>query len=91
MKQTSYTSYDFRPVTVVPVIASFDSDGRISPLYVRIQGEPLKIQSFRIRNAGRFNTTEFHCMIISQDKLIPLAITFHQFENIWTIPGYPGG
>ena len=34
--QVSYTSYDYAPVEIIPVIASFDSEGHIRPLYVRI-------------------------------------------------------
>ena len=36
MPIVSYTSYDYKSMKVVPVIASFDTEGHIKPLYVRI-------------------------------------------------------
>lgn len=41
----SFNSYDYERVKCVPVIASFDSDGHIMPLYVRINGQPFKVES----------------------------------------------
>lgn len=81
----SYTNFDFDAVTVVPVIASFDSEGRIAPLYVRILGNSYKIDSFgeRLRYA---NVTEFNCRIIDRGYIKPLKLTYHAEMGIWTIP-----
>lgn len=41
----SQNSYDCSGLIKVPVIASFDAEGHIKPLYVRIGEESLKIHS----------------------------------------------
>ena len=51
----SYTNFDYKPVDIVPVIASFSSEGRIAPLYVRIKGESYKIASYWV--SSNFNNT----------------------------------
>lgn len=83
--QISYTSFDHAPVTIVPVIASFDSEGHIRPLYIRIGEEPLKVHSFWVKPTF-VNLIEFKCKVIDGDCLKPLAITYHQAECVWTIP-----
>lgn len=90
---TSYTSHDYKPVTPVPVIASFDSDGHISPLYVRLEGVSYKIDTFWIKSSFA-NIIEFNCKVITTDeevpdeqrRLIPLLLTYYQSECVWTIP-----
>ncbi len=82
---TSYTSYDYAPVDTIPVIASFDSNGYVSPLYVRIHGEALKVHSFWIKPSFS-GTIEYNCKVIDRDYLKPLCLTYHQSECIWTIP-----
>lgn len=80
----SYTSYDFNNATLVPVIASFDSEGHIMPLYVRINGE-----SFKIRSAWQKpsfgSTSVFQCQIEDNGTIKPLLLTFHQRENVWAM------
>ena len=36
-------SYGGDPVELVPVIASYDTQGRVKPLYVRIDGDKYKV------------------------------------------------
>lgn len=38
----SYPNIDCTHTIIVPVIASFDSEGRIKPIYVRINGDSYK-------------------------------------------------
>lgn len=81
----SYTSYDYKPITIVPVIASFDTDGHIAPLYVRINGESYKVDSFW--TSCKFaNSIEFHCKLIDHDIRKPLLLTYYKAEDIWAIP-----
>jgi hypothetical protein len=81
---TSYTSHDYIRTTPVPVIASFDSDGHIAPLYVRISGTSCKVHSFWVNN--RFaNQVEFHCQVIDHDTLRPLLLTYYKPEDVWAI------
>ena len=39
----SSNSHDYLPMQIVPVIASFNDDGQIKPLYVGINGERYKV------------------------------------------------
>lgn len=81
----SYQSYDHLPITVIPVIASFDTDGHIKPLYVRIDGLALKVHSCWLKPSFS-GVMEFNCKIIDHDCLKPLVLSFHQTEGVWTIP-----
>ena len=80
----SYTTYDFSKVHIVPVIASFDTEGRMLPLYVRINGESLKVHSAWLQS--EFSKFVYRCQIIDQGILKPLVLTYHPHENVWTIP-----
>ena len=78
------TSYDFYNVTLVPVIASFDSEGHIMPLYVRINGESFKIRSAWLKPSFH-STSIFQCQIEDNGTIKPLILTYHHRENVWTI------
>ena len=85
MSVHSYTSYDYMPVKIVPVIASFDSKGQIRPLYVRIDEASYKIYSCFLRN--RFaNLLEFSCQILVEQYQKPLLLTYYRAEEVWGIP-----
>ena len=85
MSVHSYTSYDYMPVKIVPVIASFDSKGQIRPLYVRIDEASYKICSCFLRN--RFaNLLEFSCRILDGQYHKPLLLTYYRAEGAWGIP-----
>ncbi len=71
--------------TVVPVIASFDSEGHVIPLYVRIGDLSLKIKSSWLKPSFA-DIMEFHCMVIDGDCLKPLILTYRQRESVWQIP-----
>ena len=81
----SYTSYDHLNLQMIPVIASFNCEGKIKPLYVGINGEQFKVESYWIRSCFT-NQMEFHCKLIVNDKLCPIIITYYIKECLWTIP-----
>lgn len=81
----SYNSYDYAPVDIVPVIASFDSEGHIKPLYIRLHGESLKVHSFWIKPSFT-NILEYSCKVLDGDYLKPVVITYHPAECVWTVP-----
>lgn len=76
---------DCSHLQLVSVIASFDTDGNMRPLYVRIGEESYKIHSCRL-NPHRIYTKTFQCKIIDCDILKPLELTYHENGNMWTIP-----
>lgn len=82
---TSYSSFDIEPNMVVPVIASFDSEGHVKPLYVRIGDLSLKVESSWLKPSF-MNCMEFHCRVIDGGCLKPLILTYHQRESTWVIP-----
>lgn len=84
-RQASFNSHDYMPVDIVPVIASFDSEGHIAPLLVRIEGNAYRIKSFWIKKSFS-NTIAFNCQIIDNDCLKPLSLTYMQDESVWTTP-----
>ena len=84
----SQNSHDLLPMQIVPVIASFNDDGQIKPLYVGINGERYKVASYWVRRSFS-NQIEFHCKLIDQDLLKPVIITYYLNECIWTIPDNP--
>lgn len=85
----SNTSYDHTNIDIVSVIASFDTDGHIKPLYVRINEDSLKVHSSWLRPSFQ-NLMEFQCKVIDNNCLKPLILTYHKVENVWTIPKITG-
>jgi hypothetical protein len=81
----SFNSFDYTPVTFLPVIATFSEDGHIRPLYVRIFGESYKVDSYWVR-CQFANQIDFNCKLIVKDHLQPLVITYHLRECVWTTP-----
>lgn len=80
-----YRNFAYQSATIVPVIASFDSEGHIKPLYVGINGESYKIESCWASYNFR-NIVDFKCKVIDGDYLKPLALTYYREEGMWTIP-----
>ncbi len=81
----SNTSYDHSNADIVSVIASFDTDGRVKPLYARIHEDTLKIHSSWLKPSFQ-GLMEFQCKVIDHDCLKPLILIYHKVENVWTIP-----
>lgn len=80
----SYTSFDSARTVIVPVIASFDTNGHITPLYVRIGHTPYKVESFYV-STHYTNLTEFCCKVIDGELIRPLQLSYYSVEGMWTI------
>ena len=70
---------------VVPVISSFDCDGNIKPLYVRIGGNSLKIYNAYLAESNCSIFT-FRCEIMDHDTVKPLKLSYHVNNFLWSIP-----
>ncbi len=81
----SLNSHDYMPVDIIPVIASFNEEGQIKPLYVGIDGERYKVESYWVRRCFS-NQIEFSCKLLLGETLQTLIITYYMNECIWTIP-----
>lgn len=80
----SYTSYDYKSIKIVPVIASFDTEGHIKPIYVRIDDASYKIHSHWVKN-NFVNVSEFHCQLVDDDHLRPIVLSYYHSDGIWGI------
>lgn len=78
--QTSYKSN----LINVPVIASFDTEGRVRPLYIRFGDECLKVHS-AVEKPSTFDLKEFQCQVIDGDRLKSLMLTYRMRDTVWTI------
>lgn len=72
----------------IPVIASFDTKGHICPLYVRLNGQKCKVESYWLK-PSYYQSTIFCCKVIdgSYEKIID--ITYHHGSQTWSIPYHP--
>lgn len=82
--KTNTTCHNFHN-NIVSVIASFDSEGHVKPLYVRINENSLKVHSSWLKPSFQ-GFLEFQCNVIENNCLKPLLLTYHKRENVWTIP-----
>ena len=84
-KIISYNNLDCFSLEPVPVLASFDSQGHIIPLWVRIKGVAYKVDSAWCSHVNLRNIVNFKCKIIDGECLKPLSLTFYREEGMWTI------
>lgn len=83
---SSVQSFEYDPQEIVPVIASFDTDGHIRPLYVRILGNSYKVLS-QWSNQCFAGIIEFNCKVEVRGCSTPLLLKYYSREKVWTIPG----
>ena len=76
---------DNLPIIFIPVIASFNEDGQIKPLYVGIDGKRYKVESYWVRRSFS-NQIEFSCKLLCGETLLTIIITYYMNECIWTVP-----
>ena len=81
----SLNSHDYMPVDIIPVIAAFNEQGQIKPLYVGIDGKRYKVESYWVRRSFS-NQIEFSCKLLWGETLQTIIITYYMNECIWTVP-----
>ena len=81
-------TYGGDPVELVPVIAAYDAEGRIKPLYVRINDEKYKVENYWVKSANFANSIDFNVTLSKNDMTYKLILTYHLRETAWTIPKY---
>lgn len=84
----SYTDNCTRGDESVSVIASFDTQGHVKPLYVRIGDVSLKVVSSWIASPDTI-IMEFKCQVEDGEYLKPLTIFYYTRENVWRTPKKP--
>lgn len=81
----SHGLHDCTHLKIVPVISSFDCDGNIVPLYVRIDGEALKIyNSYQVDSTFRIQS--FHCEVMEHDRVKSIKLSYHINDQVWSMP-----
>ena len=86
MKATiSHGLSDCQHIKPISVISSFDCEGNIMPLYVRIDGEALKVHN-AYRMTSTMSILNFNCEIMDGDTVKPLKLSYHIRDLMWTIP-----
>lgn len=69
---------------LVPVIASFNTEGIIKPLYVRIDDEEIKI--WRVFPAeSNTSILTFRCEVMDGDLVKEIKISYHMREMVWSM------
>lgn len=81
----SYGLNNSTHLVMVSVISSFDKEGNIIPLYVRIDGEPLKIYNAYLSNST-YSLLHFKCEVMSNDCVLPLMLYYHVHDHKWSMP-----
>ena len=75
---------DMGSIEIISVIASFDTDGQIRPLYIRIGDDSLKvISSWEKPDYARRRT--FQCKVIDQNIAKPARLTYYEDESVWVV------
>lgn len=81
----SHGIHDYTHIKIVSIISSFDYFGHIIPLYVRLNGESLKVY-----NAYEFGSNHrilhFNCDIMDNDRVKPLKLSYHLGDLVWNTP-----
>lgn len=70
---------------VVPVLATYNTNGQIRPLYVRINGIVYKILTCQRWSTGEMPTDIFRCTIADHGTKRMIILTFYPQETIWTL------
>lgn len=70
---------------LVPVIASFDTFGKIIPLYFRYEGLRLKIDHIKQFNDRTVDIVKFCCEITLQDRVQEVILYYHKKNGMWTL------
>ena len=76
------------PIELVPVIAAYDTEGRVKPLYVRIKDEKYKVENYWVKSTNFANSIDFNVTLSKGDMTYKLILTYHLRETAWSIPKY---
>lgn len=81
-------SYGGDPIEFVPVIAAYDTEGHVRPLYVRIKDEKYKVENYWVNSTNFANAINFNVTLSKGNMTYKLILTYHLRETAWSIPKY---
>lgn len=73
---------DREPNYIVPVIASFNTNGGIQPLYFQFDEKTIKIHSIHWCEK-KYNTFRFECTAELDGYVTEINLTFYPKDNRW--------
>lgn len=77
--------HDNKRIRLVPVIASFDTDGNIVPLYIRFGEESLKVYNSVMSDSSTYKLFVFHCQVMDGEIVKPVRLTYFLEDNVWAV------
>ena len=77
-------SYNSDPIEIVPVIATYDTEGNLKPIYVRLNGTGYKVDTYLVK-ASMENDKDFYCTLSHNDISLRIILTYHVKETAWSI------
>ena len=72
-------------IVPVPVIASFDTQGKIIPLYFRYEGLKLKVDHLKWSSDRMEFIIKYCCEITLQDRIQEVTLYYHKKMDMWTM------
>ena len=81
-------SYNSEPIEIVPVIAAYDTEGRVKPLYVRIKDDKYKVENYWVKSNNVANNIDYNVTLSKGNMTYKLILTYHIRETTWSIPKY---
>lgn len=75
---------DCSHIKAVPAIATYDSNGNILPIYVRIDGERLKVYNAYVSESTRKILT-FKGEVMVQDIVKPIKLNYYVDDLVWCL------
>lgn len=84
---TSFNSFDLSNLSPVSVISSYDTEGNITLLYIRLRHEPLKVlDCLMLDKPSIYNKIlRFKCKVQDGDYVKELPISLYKEENLWVV------
>lgn len=79
-----YDSNGYRLTELVPVIATFDTEGHLRPIYVRIHGTQFKVDSSYVKHKS-LSCTIFSCKVIDGDRIRILILNYYHAKQVWGV------
>lgn len=91
MFTVSQIPYGAMPVAnAVDVIAVFDTEGNIRPIYFKAQGDSVKVEKVLSRKQTKFagiDTIEYTVLYISDDYKRQVKLHYYIDAHTWSMPG----
>ena len=72
-------------LVLVPVIASFSTEGKMIPIYFSVEGIKIKIDRIIWAKENLACGYDYKCGICVSDVMEEIELTYHKDRNMWTL------